>query len=76
MDPFAALKTLDEALQGQDRQAVYDSTEALIGWCRGGGFLPFNEENHDWRGGLTRAQFVTYLWHLNTVSLMEGEVEV
>lgn len=40
MDPFAALKNIDTALHADqcDRDAVFDATEALIGWVRGGGF--------------------------------------
>ena len=70
MDPYAALKNLDGALHATpcDREAIYDATEALIGWCRSGGFLPFNAESHDWRQHLTRTEFVTYLWHLNIVA--------
>lgn len=57
-----------------DRDAVYDATEALIGWCRGGGFLPFDRDSHDWRQNLTRAEFVTYLDHLHTVACAQEVV--
>ena len=62
MDPEAALKGLDEALEVRDRQAAFELADALIGWLKGHGFNPMdNRHGIDFRAGFTRFELTRYL---------------
>ncbi len=66
MDPFAALKALDEAIASRDRQGVFEYSDALIGWLRGRGFNPWDKWiGLDWRAMLPSSEIIAYLEDLN-----------
>ncbi len=70
MDPYAALRDLDDGIDSRSMVKVYDAADALIGWLKTGGFGPFDDEN-DWRSGLTTGQFINYLRDLRSLSKEE-----
>lgn len=69
MDPDAALRALDKAIDDRDRQGVFEYSDALIGWMRGGGFNPMdNRIGNDWRGMFTRGEMLAYLGEINSAT--------
>lgn len=71
MDPIETLRQLDEAMARGDRSDVCEYTYALIGWLERGGFMPYlDPKKDDWRGVLTKSQFVHYLKDLRAVASM------
>lgn len=68
MDPEAALKSLDEALDCQDREGVFEFSDALIQWISAGGFCPLRSAEKDWRTDLTRNQLFKYLVALRSAT--------
>lgn len=72
MDPMEALRCLDEAMAdgSRCREDVFEYADALIGWLKGGGFMPCIEET-DWRFMLSKPNFIRYLQDLRTVASMD-----
>jgi hypothetical protein len=67
MDPTACLKSLDDAMACRERAEIAEYADAMIGWVEKGGFLPIRP---DWRGELTRHEFVCYLRDIRAVAEM------
>ncbi len=76
MDPEAALKALNKAIDNRDRQGVLEYSDALIGWLKGHGWNPWDKRiGIDWRAMLPRSELILYLEEINAATgiLPNGE---
>lgn len=63
MDPVAALKELDHAMNHNEREEIAAHASDLIEWLEKGGARPVGKEDaaYDWRGTLTTKQLISHL---------------